>query len=471
MRLFWGADRQSVDDPRDSPLPAGRLITPDELSCAKGHLYPLLLVRLSLTWVCAAHSSYRGVALIFSSLQGVVTAVGPCAETIRLWLLRVGLFLLRRPWPRCSDWVFLVDLTIQLGEHKCLVILGVRLSALRSKGYSPAHHDVQVPSVAVLTRCNGDTVAAHLGTLSERLGVPVQVVSDHGSEVLAGIRSWKRTQHDHQRVVETYDITHGLALLLKNQLEPDGRWASFVTACQSTRQQLQQTAGSFLKPPAWRSKARFLNLESHLKWANEMLVLLQGADVATLAEQLGVDEAEAAPWLEEKLGWLREYACEVRAWSYFQEVVKVAEKEIKEGGLSRTSWRRVQGRLKGESPPVGTEKAFRDQILSFVRTEGAKVPARQKYLGSTDVLESLFGTYKDLAAHAPCREITANVLMIPLLVTSLTADLLRQALESVRAQDVEEWLDEHLGPSPQKKKRAVLNATRSSNLDEGPEPA
>jgi hypothetical protein len=227
---------------------------------------------LALTWVCEAHSSYRGVALIFSSLQGVVVAVGPCAETIRLWLLRVGLFLLRRPLPRCSDWVFLVDLTIQLGEHKCLVILGVRLSVLRSKGYSPDHHDVQVLSVAVLTRCNGETVAAHLGTLSKRLGVPVQVVSDHGSDVLAGIRLFRRKQRDHQRVVETYDITHGLAILLKNQLEPDARWASFVQACQSTRQQLQQTAGSFLKPPAWRSKARFLNLESHLKWANEMLV-------------------------------------------------------------------------------------------------------------------------------------------------------------------------------------------------------
>ena len=120
---------------------------------------------------------------------------------------------------------------------------------------------------------------------------------------------------------------------------------------------------------------------------------------------------------------------------------------------------------------MGAEKAFRGRVLSFVRKEGAKVPARQKYLGSSDVLESLFGKYKDLAAQAPCREITANVLMIPLLVTSLTADLLRQALETVRAQDVEEWLDEHLGPSPQKKKRAVLTAARSSNRNEGPEPA
>jgi hypothetical protein len=169
--------------------------------------------------------------------------------------------------------------------------------------------------VAVLTRCDGETVATHLGTLSQRLGVPVQVVSDHGSDVLAGIRSWKRKQQDHQRVVETSDITHGLAILLKKQLEPDACWASFVQACQSTRQQLQQTAGSFLKPPAGRSKARFLNLESHWKWANKMLVLLQGAEVATLAEQLGVGDAEAATWLDEKLGWLREYACEVRAWS------------------------------------------------------------------------------------------------------------------------------------------------------------
>src|SRR4051794_21862203 len=78
---------------------------------------PLLLVRLALTWVCAPHRSYRGAALIFSTLQGVVAAVGPCAEPIRLWLLRVGLFLLRRSVPRCSDWVFLVDLTIHFSPH------------------------------------------------------------------------------------------------------------------------------------------------------------------------------------------------------------------------------------------------------------------------------------------------------------------------------------------------------------------
>jgi hypothetical protein len=367
------------------------------LTCAKGHVYPLLLVRLALTWVCEAHTSYRGIALIFASLRGVVAALGPCAETIRLWLLRVGLFLLRRPVPRCSDWVFLVDLTVQLGTHKCLVILGVPLSQLRRDGYSPDHHDVQVLSLQVLARCTGETVSGHLSSVSKRVGLPAQIVSDHGGDVWAGIRLFQRKNRHPGQVVETWDITHGLALLLKDQLEPDPRWVSFVRACQSTRQQLQQTAGSFLQPPAWRNKARFLNLENHLRWANEMLAVLGGGTEGALAEQLGRSEAETKQWLEEELGWLRGYAGEVRVWSNFQRVVKEAEEEIKRAGLSRTSWRKIQRRLAGESRPSGKEKEFRRQVLAFVQKEGAKVPLRRQYLGSSDVLESLFGKYKDLA--------------------------------------------------------------------------
>ena len=206
-------------------------------------------------------------------------------------------------------------------------------------------------------------------------------------------------------------------------------------------------------------------------WANDMLALLCGGVEGTLAEQLGRSEAETKQWLEEKLGWLRGYAGEVRVWSYFQRVVKDAEEEIKRAGLSRTSWRRIKRCLIGESKLIGKERAFRRQVLAFVQKEGAKVPVRQRYLGSTDVLESLFGKYKDLAEHAPSREITANVLMIPLLVTPLTPELLRQALETVRGQDVEQWLEEHLGLPPQKKKRVVLTAAGRRNAKEDPEPA
>lgn len=447
------------------------MITPDELTSAKGHVYPLLLVRLALTWACTAHTSYRGIALIFASLRGNVAAVGPCAETIRLWLLRVGLFLLRRPMPRCPDWVFAVDLTIQLGTHKCLVVLGVPLSQLRQKGYSPDHHDVHILALHVLSRCNGKIICGRLRKLSDNVGVPVQVVSDHGSDVHAGIRLFQQEKQHEKEIIDTYDITHGLALLLKKQLEPNPRWTSFVKACQSTRQQLQQTTGSFLQPPAWRTKARFMNLESHLRWADEMLSLLCGGVEDVLSQQLGRSEAETKQWLDEKMGWLRGYTAEVKAWTYFQKVVKEAEEEIKDAGLSRTSWQRIKRRLREEAKPTGQERLFQRQVLSFVRKEGATIPPRERYLGSTDVLESLFGKYKALAEHSPSPEITANALMIPLLVTPLTPELLRQALETVHRQDVEEWLKQNLGPSPRKKKRIVLTAAAQHAPEGDPKPA
>src|SRR5436305_1667874 len=130
-------------------------------------------------------------------------------------------------------------------------------------------------------------------------------------------------------IIEIYDITHGLGILLERYLEPDARWDSFVKDCQRCRQQLQQTAGSFLQPPAWRQKARYLNLAGHLTWANDLLLLLKAKAAETLALQLGFDVEQSRIWLEEKLGWLQGYQEEVQQWNYFQTVVKCAEEEIK----------------------------------------------------------------------------------------------------------------------------------------------
>lgn len=422
----------------------------------------MLLVRLALTWVCDAHSSYRAAALIFTTLHGLGIAVGPCAETIRLWLLRVGLFLLRRPVPPFTDWVYLLDLTIQLGRHKCLVILGISLARFRRNGCRLDHHDLHVLSVQVLTRCTAQTIYRHLVDVQRRTGTPLEVLSDHGADVWGGIRLFRA---DHPVVIEMYDITHGLATLLERQLEPDGRWSSFVKDCQRTRQRLQQTAGSFLRPPAWRQKARYLNLEGHLVWASDMLTLLDGSEDVAVGGQLGCDARQGRAWLEEKLGWLRVYRQDVRRWGYFQRVVKTAEEEVKWAGIRSCSWRRIRQVLSEEILQGEQENRFREEALRLVREQGSKVPAGQCYVGSTDVLESLFGKYKELAEQGPSREITANVLMIPLFATTLTADLLRTALESIRAQDVQYWVEQQLGASPQRKKRIVLEEDRQKNED------
>ena len=66
---------------------------------------------------------------------------------------------------------------------------------------------------------------------------------------------------------------------------------------------------------------------------------------ATLAKQLGCSAGQSKIWLEEKLGWLRQYQEDVRQWRYFQNVVKCAEAEIKHNGLRRSSQRRIRQAL------------------------------------------------------------------------------------------------------------------------------
>ena len=67
----------------------------------------------------------------------------PAWFTGRLWLLRLGYYKLTRPKEQTEDWVWIVDHTVQLGKEKCLVILGVRLSALPIEGHCLSHEDVE----------------------------------------------------------------------------------------------------------------------------------------------------------------------------------------------------------------------------------------------------------------------------------------------------------------------------------------
>ena len=52
-------------------------------------------------------------------------AEAPSFSSIRKWLVRLGLYELNREKERRDDWIFIVDLTVELGTEKGLVVLGV----------------------------------------------------------------------------------------------------------------------------------------------------------------------------------------------------------------------------------------------------------------------------------------------------------------------------------------------------------
>ena len=99
-------------------------------------------------------------------------------RTGRLWLLRIGLAALLRPKVIAEDWVWMIDHSVQIGQCKCLVILGVRLSEFPA-GRPLCHQDMELIAWVPMTSSTRQTVAACLETVVARTSVPRAILNDH----------------------------------------------------------------------------------------------------------------------------------------------------------------------------------------------------------------------------------------------------------------------------------------------------
>ena len=422
--------------------------TPAELSAPQGHRHSVLVIRLCLLWYLDAHVSLRGVSEILLSLVSLLGDSLPLSlpyhQTVRSWLLRCGLFLLHRRVPPRDDWVWILDHTIRIGQKKCLLILGASLDQFQAHPGALEHHQVVVLDLCVTVHSTGVDLDNRLKDLARRVGVPKQIVSDHGSDLSKGVRLF---QDANPGIADTYDVTHKLASLVKAELGADPRWAEFLRYCTSSLFQLQQSRGAFLTPPGPRSMERYMNVDRHTEWACRMLRLLEMPDKALVAELLALDEEEASSFLEEKLGWLRDFRLEVTRYGHLVEAVKQTEEEVKNHGLGRLTAARLWQQLPAQLRRDNSLEGFFRSLKGYLKEEGNKVPVGQSWLGTSDVIESLFGKYKTFLEKSPEGEVGASVLALPLLTVDLTAELVHEALLRVSVQDVRSWANDYLGPS------------------------
>jgi transposase InsO family protein len=163
-----------------------------------------------------------------------------------LWLLRLGYYKLMRPKPKASDWVWILDHTVQVGAEKCLLILGVRLSELSRTDLVLSHDDVEPIALFPVTRSNGEVVFQQLEETIEKTGLPREILGDQGSDLKAGT---ERFCHQHPQTCSISDIKHKSAALLKHTLQHDEPWQAFTQQAAQSKSQIQQTALAFLAPP------------------------------------------------------------------------------------------------------------------------------------------------------------------------------------------------------------------------------
>jgi len=393
--------------------------------------------------------SLRGAARVLAVIAeafGLPMAV-PHWTTGRLWLMRLGHATLTMPWEQADDWAWLADHSVQIGQEKCLVILGIRLRDLPKSGECLQHHDLHLLALVVRTSWTRQEVDEALEEAVKRTGVPRVIVNDHGADLHGGVQFF---QERHRQTLEMYDIKHKAACLLKHRLAKDPRWQEFQRQVGQTRCAVQQTELAFLAPPTPKAKARFMNLQPQLEWADGVLDILREPP------------AEALRWvsperLEEKLGWLREFANTVSEWSQWQQVVNIAVAYVDRHGISRTAAKGLYREMPRPFAHDSTETLI-NELVCFVASQGKQAKHGERLPGSTEALESCFGKMKVLEKQQSRGGFTSPIVSFGALLTDTTSQVIAATLEHSGTKDVYRWCKEHLGTTLFAKRKLAFAA-------------
>lgn len=381
------------------------------------------------------------VLAIFFGVPHAATSL-PEATSVRWWLQRLGLFALREALEVADDWAFLIDHSVQIGSVKVCVILGVRLRDVPFPARALRHDDVFVLAVIPIERSTGEIVAAQLEQAAQRTGIPRQIVSDHGGDVKKGSELFAQ---QHPGTLVTYDAAHHGAIVLQRRFEADPRWPEFVARLSQVKARIQQTSDAFLLAPSLRPKARYMNLASLLRWGRKILCLLERGPAGGRASE----RAEA------RYGWLREFRAPLEAWSRGEATVRGSVEFLRTRGLSCRCQFDLLSHLQA-LPPEEYDSVLAAELCEFAGLQSQFARPGERLVGSTEVLESVFGKWKTLERQESRNGITSLVLSLGSLVGQWSASRIKAALEATPGKHVVQWCREHLAASVQSQRRLAF---------------
>ena len=400
----------------------------------------------------------KTLALFFheQARQGFI----PHATTGRMWLLRLGYYKLHAPLEQADDWVLLADHAVEIGKHRFLGIVGIRLANLPPPGECLKLSDMAPVALLPVESSTQAIVHQQLEAVTAETGIlPAAILSDEGSDLAGGI---DRFCQAHPETTRYRDLPHMAARLLKKRLEKNERWNAFITQVTQTKFETNQTELAFLVPPRLRSKARYMNLQSMLRWAEKVLTVLD--DPSLVAPSLcSVDR------LHTKFAWLRTYRKDLEVWSSWLALTDRALDVVRRNGYCTSTDDDVKRVLTEISDTTETE-LLKQELLEIVNAESSKASASTRMPGSTEILESSFGKLKEIEGAQSRSGFTSLILLWAALFGATTSELIRQALTEVPVKLVHAWVRTSLGQTIQSKRAQLAHAIRCKTTENPKEP-
>lgn len=411
---------------------------------------------MSLLLVLTEGLSLRGARAAFVRCYFWLQRKMPSHTAIRDWIMQVGYYKLMSV-QKSQDWIGMLDLSVQIGAKKCLLILGVRASSLL-KGKALTFEDVHVLHMELLEKTSGPIIYEVLKKSEEKVGRYAQFCHDQGSDLIAGTRLYAQSikATEGRQIPITHDIAHKIANLLAVEAEDLG-WAEFASKAAQIKQKLQLTKWAHLCPPSQRSKARYMNLDELVAWAKKILIHLDKTENEHKAEKSHSRLRRSDVMLKalfEQFGWVRSYERMIQEVAELLLIGRIVRQKIRTEGLHKKTSEELDHAL--QDLAVG-ERAdqFAGSIIDFVFEQTKDL--EQVALGSTEIIESSFGKMKQLMDENTKDGFTPFVLSLAACMGRLDLNTVQTALRTYGKKHIEVWAAANIGETIYSQRRRLFN--------------
>lgn len=368
----------------------------------------------------------------------------PSRSTTRRWINRFGLYNITKEKERSNDWCYIVDNSARIENRKLCLILGVRLSKLKNEGYL-SFEDVEVIEMGLIKGKTTESVLPLLHSAINKTGKPLQICSDQGPDVVPAIKKLQSQYRDIKRVP---DVIHATTNMLRKKFEKQTRWEEFAKEVGQAKNKLKQSSYSELCPPQIRGKCRFLNCEVVIDW---------GIKITEIMDTNSHDKE-----LKKKIGWIYKYRNDLIDMQDMVRIVKLANELARSRRINSETGIIAEALFEGESK---TEKGkeLAQEITAFFK-ELAASAGNDSLIGSSEVIESMFGKLKSLDRECGNSGFSSSVLAIGACCGKLDLKTLAKAMKTVSDKDVKKWEEKNIGENQQSKRRRRFKTNKKENF-------
>jgi len=414
------------------------------LTPIKRHKFPEFIVMLTVQLYVHVRCGFRGVVIILKILKELLSwdIDIPCPNEIENWVKKSGFSIYTEPDKKITkkSYATIVDDSMMVGSQRLLLLLGCKS---KHNGNPLSHSDVEVLGMGVRSSWNGETICAELEKITQNAEHPPSyVISDNASIMNKGISKSKS--------LHIRDISHTLGMFMERVYKNDSEFISYMKQLSRVKQKHVMKPEAYLLPPKQRDISRFLNLSQVVDWSNKMLTIYK---------------TQLTPNQRKIFAFIPRYAPFINELKLVLSCINAIEKKIKNEGLSRKSVNYCRMHIK-QNLSTGNErmKKIAELIDHYLTEEANKLPSSKIcWNASSDVIESIFGVYKDRKSPNPLHGVTPFILLLPLHTRIGTKDSIvpfdfKHSLESVFMRDIDVWKKENLFENQVYKRTKTLNS-------------